>query len=464
MIFAPFTGKDNHGRPVTFACGLLCNEDADSFSWLFNQFICCMGEEPKLIITDQDLGMKSAVKRVFSDTRHRLCMWHIMVKLSVKVPKGLLSDEKFKKELSKCVWSDMIEPDEFDEVWNDICCRYGLKDNVWINSLYADRHNWVPAYFRDFPMSGLLRTTSLSESENSFFKRYTRSTSNFIEFWMKFNHGLDAQRKITERLDYVDQNSSPTMRTSLAIEKNASMLFTSKIFDIVQEEIVCSLSSCRISQIISMDVKEEYVVNDQENGDFIVVFNQEDETYCCGCKLFGRKGFLCRHIFFLLKLKGVNHIPQRYVLSRWMKSSLCNKAENEKGYYNVGDAGMHESQRVSNKLLGTFFKLIQRMQGQTIKLSSFLETIESAGSVLCSNSCSLGSSNHANIMQEYYGSIPSSIEVSSPNVVKTKGSGSRLISRQEKAARVQDKPLRRCAKCGKMARHDSRNCDKVKMV
>lgn len=31
MIFAPFTGKDNHGRAVTFGAGLLSKEDADSF-------------------------------------------------------------------------------------------------------------------------------------------------------------------------------------------------------------------------------------------------------------------------------------------------------------------------------------------------------------------------------------------------------------------------------------------------
>ncbi|XP_057770849.1 protein FAR1-RELATED SEQUENCE 5-like [Salvia miltiorrhiza] len=34
MIFAPFTGKDNHGGCVTFAAGLLNREDVSSYSWI----------------------------------------------------------------------------------------------------------------------------------------------------------------------------------------------------------------------------------------------------------------------------------------------------------------------------------------------------------------------------------------------------------------------------------------------
>lgn len=70
MIFAPFTRKDNHARPVTFAAGLLPKEDASSFSWLFQKFVDCMGSTASLIITDQDLGMKKVIKCVLVGTRH----------------------------------------------------------------------------------------------------------------------------------------------------------------------------------------------------------------------------------------------------------------------------------------------------------------------------------------------------------------------------------------------------------
>ncbi|XP_042016151.1 protein FAR1-RELATED SEQUENCE 5-like [Salvia splendens] len=187
MIFAPFTGKDNHSRAVTFGAGLLSSEGRDSYSWLFGCFVRCMGIAPKMIITDQDWGMKLAVQQVLLQTRHRWCMWHIMVKVSDKLPKSLLGSEDFKKEFNACVWSDLLEPDEFDIIWNDIMERYGLEDVHWFGSMFEDRELWVPAYFRDFPMGSLLRTTSMSESENSFFKNYTKPRANLVQFMNFFN-------------------------------------------------------------------------------------------------------------------------------------------------------------------------------------------------------------------------------------------------------------------------------------
>lgn len=191
MIFAPFTGKDNHGRPVTFAAGLLSGEDADSFSWLFRKFIECMGYAPRLIITDQDLGMKAAIERVLVGTRHRWCMRYIMLKLADKISKELQADEEFKKVLNHYVWSELIEPNSFEAGWSGIMEKYGLVKDDWFISMFEARSFWVPTYFCDFPMSGLLRTTSISESENSLYKRYTRSCHNLLEFWMNFNHALD---------------------------------------------------------------------------------------------------------------------------------------------------------------------------------------------------------------------------------------------------------------------------------
>ncbi|XP_042051430.1 protein FAR1-RELATED SEQUENCE 5-like [Salvia splendens] len=107
MIFTPFTGKDNHGRPVTFAAGLVCSEKTWAFAWLFRHFVECMGVAPKMIVTDQDLGMRSAIEEVLVGTRHHWCMWHIMHKLASKVPNRLLRDDEFKKEFNACVWSDL---------------------------------------------------------------------------------------------------------------------------------------------------------------------------------------------------------------------------------------------------------------------------------------------------------------------------------------------------------------------
>ena len=43
MVFAPFTGLDNHRLCVTFGAAFLGDEKAESFKWLFNKFLDAMG-------------------------------------------------------------------------------------------------------------------------------------------------------------------------------------------------------------------------------------------------------------------------------------------------------------------------------------------------------------------------------------------------------------------------------------
>lgn len=263
MIFAPFTGKDNHGRPVTFAAGLLSKEDSESFSWLFKEFVACMGAAPKLMITDQDLGMKVAIKRVFPDTRHRWCMWHIMLKLSDKVSKELHANEDFKKDLNYYVWSKVIEPKVFEEGWGEIMATYDLRDEAWFKIMFKLRKFWVPAFFRDFPLSGLLRTTSISECENSFYKRYTRSHSNLLEFLMNFNHALDAHRHSNAKLNYIDKSAIPYLDTLLPFEKHAATIYTSEMLRIFQDEVSGSCFRCVFVEMSVMRDIELFLVQDE---------------------------------------------------------------------------------------------------------------------------------------------------------------------------------------------------------
>ncbi|KAM0047426.1 putative transcription factor FAR family [Helianthus debilis subsp. tardiflorus] len=85
MVFVPFTDIDNHHKNVTFGAALLASETAESCNWLLSAFKKCYGREPRVVVTDQDPAMKKAIREVFTTSRHRLCMWHIMKKVAEKV-------------------------------------------------------------------------------------------------------------------------------------------------------------------------------------------------------------------------------------------------------------------------------------------------------------------------------------------------------------------------------------------
>ena len=85
MILVPFTGIDNHNRCILFGAALLASESAKKYTWLLKRFKKIFGSAPKVVVTDQDPAMKIAIEEIFPDSRHRLCMWHIMQKLTGKV-------------------------------------------------------------------------------------------------------------------------------------------------------------------------------------------------------------------------------------------------------------------------------------------------------------------------------------------------------------------------------------------
>ncbi|XP_021756150.1 protein FAR1-RELATED SEQUENCE 5-like [Chenopodium quinoa] len=186
MIFGPFTGVDHHKKCVTFAASFVAHEDISSFEWVFKTFLKAMGNnEPVCLITDQDPAMKVDVRNVFQTTEHRFCMWHIMKKVPEKVGRAIAQDTDFLKKLCSCVWHLEIEPAEFEEKWNKVISEFHLNDHEWLAYMYNIRDMWIPAYFRDLFLGGIMRTTSRSESENNFFTMFTNPHLTLIEFYMR---------------------------------------------------------------------------------------------------------------------------------------------------------------------------------------------------------------------------------------------------------------------------------------
>ena len=246
MVFAPFTGLDNHYKCVTFAGGLLLKEDVESYSWLFKSFVNAVKKAPRIIITDQDPAMKIAIKDVLPNTRHRLCMWHIMTKVSKKVGAKKINSKSFRKKLANLVWGVNKTVEQFEEQWTAFIEEQSLQNNGWFSDMYAMRSYWIEAYFRDVLLGGLMRTTSISESQNSFFGAYTGYKYTLLELVVQFDTAMETQRYHQMRNDIDSESKSHDMKTPLQIEKHASEYYTLNVFKKVQEEIYSACFNCFI--------------------------------------------------------------------------------------------------------------------------------------------------------------------------------------------------------------------------
>ncbi|KAL1532943.1 protein FAR1-RELATED SEQUENCE 5-like [Salvia divinorum] len=128
------------------------------------------------------------------------------------------------------------------------------------------------------------------------------------------------------------------------------------------------------------------------------------------------------------------------------------------------DSFVDNKQKQINRSHMIYFRLLQRSESKiddVIALANALERVEEQLFGDCGPL--LPSTDNDRSIENIYGAArPDVITAHPPNVVKTKGSGSRQVSKKEAAIRRLNKPGRRCAKCHELGNHDSRNCLKIK--
>ncbi|KAF5472737.1 hypothetical protein F2P56_009430, partial [Juglans regia] len=161
MPFAPFVGVNHHGQSILLGAGLISSEDTETFVWLFQTWLKCMdGIAPKAIITDQDKAMKNAIAIVFPESRHRLCLWHILKKVPEKLSSYASYKSGMKNALMKCVY-DTHTIDEFEKSWDELIDTYHLHDNVWLKSLYTERESPLEKRFQELYTNAKFREVQM---------------------------------------------------------------------------------------------------------------------------------------------------------------------------------------------------------------------------------------------------------------------------------------------------------------
>nr|KAJ0219584.1 hypothetical protein LSAT_V11C300142720 [Lactuca sativa] len=465
MVFVPFTGIDNHKRCVTFGAGLLCREDTNSYIWLLQSFLKCFGKAPIMVVTDQDPAMKKAIEIVSWET---------------------MNESDFKADFNNIVWDSKIVVNDFEMRWDALMVKYKLQDNKWMKDMFDLRSSWIPAYFKDVPMSGLMRTTSRSESENSAFNRVSHHGYTLNNFMNAFESVMERQRNNQIKFDFDTSTIIPIIKTPLEdMEKHASMVYTRTIFLMVQREILHSFVSCSQKSVTSgvvsdicivkhkriniskkkvvvekkekVDIDSEWNFNTTE-GDFEVEFNREDLTVKCSCMLFERFGIFCRHIFCILKIYDIQEIPSRYILKRWKRDIIPTTVL--KRTFRYGDSSGNV-EKVEYKAFSMLDQCLSSLSNDDKKLEEFMQKLE----VFMTDIGEQGSdklpvTKEAHIDKLYGATMnPEVVDVENPPMVKNKGSGTEkhLESALEKATIQGNKQSRSCKTCG-VKGHNSRKC------
>lgn len=318
-------GVNNHGQSVLLGCGFLGHETVDYFVWIFNAWLKCMLDcPPHVVITDQCKPLKTAVAKVFPHAHHCYSLQYIMQRVPERLG-GLKGYEAIKRQLNKAVY-ESLKIVEFETCWADMIKQNGLGDNKWLQTLYNDRHLWVPVYLKDTFFAGMIPT---NENENlaAFFDGYVHKHTSFKEFVDKYDLALHRKNLREAMAELESRTLSFELNTRCNFELQLSKLYTKEIFKQFQSEVEGMYSCFHTRQvdvngsIITYIVKERVEVggNEKEVKTFEVLYETAELDIRCICSLFNYKGYLCRHALNVLNYNGVEEVPSRYILQRWKR-------------------------------------------------------------------------------------------------------------------------------------------------
>ncbi|KAJ9535940.1 hypothetical protein OSB04_un000894 [Centaurea solstitialis] len=449
MRFVPFVAVDNHTKSVVVGAALIAQEKVPHFTWILQAFMKAHGTQPKLCITDQCPSMKQAIPIVFPNAKHRLCMWHITNKFKDNISSYVAKETSFLTEIKKLVWNIHNEPEEFESRWNELMDMYSLRGVPWWDEMYNIRDSWIPAYYKDFHMSGLMKTTSRSESINAFFRVYAKFADDLVFFINQFDHAIEDQRKAHCALEVETRTTIPLKLSPSSIEAQACDVYTRTIFVAVQKELNKAVWFCTLKC--------------DEDGDDVkvyqVVHNILDESFDCDCNHFQRIGFLCRHVFKVMLNDQVQKIPEKYILHRWRRGLVPVEIMPARARY--GEMNVVKQEKM-NKAVEFFDKIIGSVRNDDDELTNFVDYLNNYAEAVAMGKPLLSNkeSKDETIAELIGVSQPESVDIFPPSGIRNKGRGKskRMIGASERAAQIAKKPKRLCRSCGIESRHDSRNC------
>ncbi|GAB4838693.1 Protein FAR1-RELATED SEQUENCE 5 [Ancistrocladus abbreviatus] len=321
LPFATITGVNHHGQPVLFGCAFLLNESEASFVWLFKTWLTAMlGRPPVSITTDHDSIIRSAIKEVFPETRHRFCKWHIFKKCQEKLSHILLQHTNFEAEFHKCV--NLPESvDEFESCWLSLLDRFALRDNEWLQSIYSDCRQWVPTYLRD-TFFAEISSTQHSDSMNSYFDGYVNASTTLSQFFKLYEKALESRNEKEVKADYDSINTTPLLKTPSPMEKQASERYTRRVFTRFQEELVGTLTFMATKAEDDEEATTYQVAKyGEDHKAYCVRFNVLEMNASCSCQMFKFSGLLCRHILAVFRVTNVLTLPSHFILKRWTRKA-----------------------------------------------------------------------------------------------------------------------------------------------
>ncbi|XP_021979290.1 uncharacterized protein LOC110875402 [Helianthus annuus] len=314
-------------------------------------------------------------------------------------------------------------------------------------------------------MSGLMRTTSRSESENHFFCQVANSQLSLFEFFNHFDGAMDVQRFNHRKNDHISRNTTSDNWSETTLEDDAMKIYTRSIFANQQAELYGTLSEC-----LPMETKIEEpflrisMKDWKAHGDGLF---QEGGGCNCIMHRFEQYGLLCKHIYFVFKMFKVKEIPNKYVMRRWTKDVVPNDLNNTFDLSVDDKDGHKKAKEVAYEIIETgeylTGNLMRDVDHLVLVRDRIREMKEMVDELRITKPIDPKFDRYSRLIGYEKPNIDAPPTARVPTGIRNKGRGShkRIKSKKEKMISLKGKRNRTCSVCNTKG-HDIRTCSVLK--
>lgn len=338
-----FSGVNHHNQSIIFASAIVGNETEETYVWLLNEFLSAMGGKcPMSVITDGDLAMKNAIKKVFPHAHHRLCAWHL-----IRNATSNIKNPKFVAKFKNCMLGD-YDVGEFRQRWESLVAEFGLEDNSWVSDMYDKRKMWATAHIRGNFFGGF-RTTSRCEGLHSEFGKYVNIRNNLVDFLRHFVRWLHYMRHREVEAEFTSMYGEPVIQTQYEhLEMSAANVYTKALFHLFRPVLVRAIT-CMVDGARRTATSFFYTVCKyrKEGVEWRVSYTPTTKEFKCSCMRLETFGIPCEHIVTVMVKMNIVNLPETIVYKRWTKGAK-------------DSIGVNTANSQDPRMVSTYFELVEQ--------------------------------------------------------------------------------------------------------
>ncbi|RYR38128.1 hypothetical protein Ahy_A09g043082 [Arachis hypogaea] len=262
---------NHHGHSTLLGCALMKNEDIQSFKWLFEYWLRCMGEKAPMTFLPINVHRCKGLLRVVCPQP-----------FTGGIPQKLNSykrHEEIEQEMSHCL-----------DVY--VFCLFNRGANLLIFwcilflihiLVYLDHHFWTR-----------MRSTQRSESMHVFFNKFIMCNSSLIQFVKQYDNCLVIREQRERKSDCADFCSVILCAIKSSIEAQFQHVYTHEIQAQFRGKMNCITRSIHSALgFIAYEVVE--LISNSIFNKFEVTYDAVSREVKCQCLIFESRGILYRH-------------------------------------------------------------------------------------------------------------------------------------------------------------------------